>query len=247
MKALVLRLDAPMISFGSVIVDQHGYTDFFPGKSMFTGMIGNALGWYHSDFDQLQSLQNKLDFAARWDVQPHRLIDYHTVDLGSPKMSRPGWTTNGVIEHRSGGLAAKYGTHQRYRHYLVDGLMTAVLTVMTGDYPNLEQIEQALRQPARPLFLGRKTCLPARPILDPINPVLEGSTLVSILEQVPVWNRKGKRTSDVGKTWACWTTPEQGDNLGETRQVYDLRDWAGQIPAGSRWRTEGMIGGGKGG
>ena len=75
MRAVILRFDAPMISFGSVIVDHHGFTDFFPGVSMLTGMIGNSLGWHHTDFERLQNLQDRIDFAARWDVRPNRVID----------------------------------------------------------------------------------------------------------------------------------------------------------------------------
>jgi len=47
MKALVLRLDAPMMSFGGVMVDQHGVIDRFPGVALLTGLIANALGWHH--------------------------------------------------------------------------------------------------------------------------------------------------------------------------------------------------------
>jgi CRISPR system Cascade subunit CasD len=243
MKALILRFDAPMVSFGSVIVDQHGFTDSFPAVSMLTGIIGNSLGWHHSDFDQLQSLQDRIDFAARWDVRPNRVIDYHTVDLGSPKMRKPGWTTRGEIEHRAGGTAAKYGTHQRYRHYLVDGLMTVALGLTAEGSPSLDEIKEAFERPARPLFLGRKTCLPARPLLDPANSVMEGQDLVSILEMVPVWDREGVPEQVPEKTWACWTPSEGEDRPGESHLVYDLRDWRNQLPAGSRWRTEGMIGG----
>lgn len=242
MRALILRFDAPMISFGSVIVDQHGFTDFFPGVSMLTGMIGNALGWRHSDFEQLQSLQSRIDFAARWDVRPNPVIDYHTVDLGSSKMRKPGWTTRGETEHRAGGSGAKYGTHQRYRHYLVDGLMTIALGLASEGDPDLDEIRASFDRPARPLFFGRKTCLPARPILDPITPIMEGHDLVSILGVVPVWNREGLPERVSRKTWACWT-PSEEEGFGESHLVYDLRDWHNQLPAGSRWREEGMIGG----
>ena len=40
-----------------------------------------------------------------------------------------GWTTQ-VPDYRSGG---QVGTHQRYRHYWVDGLMTLVLALKTED------------------------------------------------------------------------------------------------------------------
>ena len=212
---------------------------------MLTGMIGNSLGWHHHDFDQLQRLQDRIDLASRWDVRPNRIIDYHTVYLGSPKMCKPGWTTQGKTEHRAGGTAAKHGTHQRDRHYLVDGLMTVALGLTTEGSPDLSAIKEALERPARPLFLGRKTCLPARPLLDPVNPIMEGHDLVSILEMVAVWNREGVPEQVPKKTWACWTPPEGKDGSGESRLVYDLRDWHNQLPAGSRWRTEGMIGGEK--
>lgn len=68
MRALILRFDSPMMSFGSAVVDHHGFTDVFPAVSMLTGMIGNALGWHHDSFDLLQSLQTRIDFAARWDL-----------------------------------------------------------------------------------------------------------------------------------------------------------------------------------
>lgn len=241
MKALILRFDAPMISLGSVIVDQHGFTDFFPGMSMLTGMIGNALGWHHGDFEQLQSLQDRIDFAARWDVRPDRAVDYHTVDLGSPKMRRPSWMTRGETEHRGGG--SKYGTHQRYRHYLVDGLMTVALGLISEGRPDLDEIREAFEKPARPLFFGRKTCLPARPLLDPINPTTEGCDLVSILGVVPVWSRNGVPELVSRKTWGCWTPSAEEESSGQSHLVYDLRDWHNQLPAGSRWRREGMIGG----
>lgn len=242
MRALVLRLDAPLMSFGTVMVDQHGFSDRFPGTAMLTGLIANALGWRHDQFDRLQRLQERIDYAARWDSQPHQLIDYHTVDLGQAKMSEPGWTTRGTPEHRGGGEGAKRGTHQRYRHYWADGLMTVALTLRDGGEPDLEMVQDALRQPARPLFLGRKTCLPARPLLDPYTPMVEGPDLLTILRNVPVWARNGSPTSGAQTLSACWPAELGVAGRGELRLVYDLRDWANQLPAGSRWRAEGPLG-----
>lgn len=241
MKALILRFDAPMMSFGGVIVDHHGFIERFPGTSMLTGLLANALGWDHGDFEHLQSLQARLSYAARWDVPPSQhLIDYQTVDLGQPNMKEAGWTTRGVPEHRKGGQGAKFGTHQRYRHYWSDGLMTLALGIQEGS-PDLEALEAALRSPKRPLFLGRKTSLPARPLLDPKTPLLQGESLLAILKKVEVWDRHGNACNDGQKREACW--PESSEPLpqGQMRRVYDLRDWTNQIPAGSRYRQEGLI------
>lgn len=240
MRALVLRLDAPMMSFGAVLVDQHGFIDRFPGTAMLTGLIANALGWHHGDFDRLQTLQERIAYAARWDVRPQRVVDYHTVDLGQPKMCQRGWTTRGTPEHRSGGSEAKFGTHLRDRHYWVDGLMTVVLTLSEGE-PNLDTVKTALYEPARPLFLGRKTCLPARPLLDPRTPEAEGEDLLAILRQVPIWDRSGVVVSNGGPVEACWPAEPGIIRHGRLRRVYDLRDWANQIPANSRVRAEGLI------
>ena len=244
MKALILRLDAPLMSFGGVMIDQHGFIERFPGTSLLTGLIGNALGWRHGDFQRLQSLQGRLQYAARWDVAPQRIIDYHTVDLGQPKMREPGWTTRGEPEHRAGGPDARFGTHIRYRHHWADGLMTLALTLAGEGEPDLDTVRAALARPDRPLFLGRKACLPARPLLDP-EPIREGPDLLAILRAVPVWDRQGQPLADGGQVEACWPA-ELGlpaGTRGEIRRVYDLRDWPNQLPAGNRERAEGILGG----
>ena len=159
MKAIILRLDAPMMSFGSVVVDQHGFTDLFPGLAMLTGLAANALGWHHGDFERLQALQDRLDFAARWDVEPKPSVDYHTVDLGSSKMRICGWTTRGEREHRAGGPQQNLGFTN-----------AIVITGKMGYDHRLDIREKSIRvsrtlyklsKASRPLFIGRKTCLPA--------------------------------------------------------------------------------------
>lgn len=254
MRGLVLRLDAPMISYGGVIVDQHGFVDDFPATSMLTGLAANALGWEHKDFAKLQRLQERIQFAARWDVRPEPMIDYHTVDLGQPKMigyadrqkrGDPvgGWTTRGKPDHRGGGTAAKFGIHQRYRHYWTDGLMTLVMELKGDEQPDVDALLEAFRRPARPLFLGRKTCLPTRPLLDPRTPVIEGEDLLAILRRVPVWDRHGAAQPYDANLMACWPAEPGLQGRGRMRRVAGLRDWTNQVPAGGQWRMEGPLGG----
>ena len=129
MDILLLRFDAPMMSFGDVIVDHNNTTDRFPRLSLLAGLFGNALGYRHGDADALEALQSRISFAARWDHAPERLIDYHTVDLGQKKLCMPGWTTHGKTEWRGGAGTTRKGTHQRYRHYWVNGVMTLSVTL----------------------------------------------------------------------------------------------------------------------
>src|SRR5699024_8768305 len=76
-----------------------------------------------------------------------------------------GWTTQGWIDERKGGAASK-GTHIRLRDYRADAIHTVALTLQPAEEsPSLEDIVAALQQPERPLFIGRKTCLPSVPLL----------------------------------------------------------------------------------
>jgi len=236
-KILVLRFDAPLVSFGAPMVDQNGVIQTFPGLSMLTGLLANALGWDRCDYEQLGQLQERVRFAARVDRRGEALLDYQTVDLGAPWM-RPksaGWTTRGRIAKR-GESDASEGTHQRYRHYRADSVHTVVLTLAGDDRPTLEDVAAAMHEPARPLFIGRKTCLPAAPLL---LETLEAGSLVAALASVP-----RARRADEGwlpATW--WERDEGGAAVGESRvvAVSDERDWQSGVPAGRRLLREGHV------
>jgi len=235
MRCLMLRLDAPLMSFGGVLVDQHNRTERFPGKAMLTGLIANALGWQHSDAEALNELQSRVDYAARWDVSPTPLRDYHTVDLGQDHLRRPGWTTRGIPEHRDGG-SSNTGTHQRYRHYWAGGLMTVAVTLREG-VPDLEAVTVALQRPARPLFLGRKACLPAAPL------VLGRREAMNTLSALKAEPRDKRASPEMDRFEACWP-PGCEDAQTETRQRQrwtDERDWRIQAHVGLRSMIVGHI------
>ena len=242
MEFIILRLDAPLVSFGSVLIDQHGPVDRFPGTSMLTGILANALGWSHGDFDLLQGLQDRLRYAARWDVAPAHAIDYQTADLGQEKMRKAGWTTRMEPEYRKGG-DAKRGIAQRYRHYWTDGLMTVALTLdPPGGEPLVTTLLNALSMPARPLFIGRKACLPSRPLLDPELPLIKAGNALEALLGIPLWNRYGQKVPGPQRLEACWPADiDYPDGKFELKKVYDKREWASQLPAGDRIRAEGLM------
>lgn len=232
MEILMLRFDAPLMSFGGVMVDQHGPTDRFPGTSLLTGLFGNALGWHHGDFERLQALQERIRFAARWDVEPEPMCDYHTVDLGQPKMCKAGWTTRGETEHRTGG-DARFGTHQRYRHYWANGVLTLAVTLTGEEQPDVQTLAAALARPARPLFLGRKTCLPAAPLL--LGTTEAADPLAAIL----TWPLHERATNQ--KLSACWPAEVSGPSQGRLVRRYDRREWRNQLHVGARDQLEDRI------
>ena len=240
MEILLLRLDAPLMSFGAPVVDQYGVIQPYPALSMLTGLLANALGYRHTEADRLQRLQDRLRYAVREDRRGQLLRDYQTVDLSQPFMRDDrAWTTRGVLERRRGGSASR-GTHVRLRDYWADAVYTVALTLEPPDEsPTLADLEQALRFPARPLFIGRKPCVPAAPLL--IGRA-EATDLVSVLRAVPLDMRANRR-----RTYRVWwqTGPADAcpEGVVETIRlpVSGKRDWANQIHTGSYWIAEGEI------
>jgi len=236
MDALILRLDAPLMSFGGVIVDHHNVIERFPGLSLFAGLLANALGWTHGEDERIGALQDRLIVASRWDIEPEAIVDYHTVDLGQPKMREKGWTTRGEAEHRDGG-DAKRGTHVRYRHYWANGVLTTALALTDDAAPDLATLESVLKQPARPLFLGRKTCLPNSPVLAGRA---SGDDVLAILKTIPRIQCLARPAKSQNMA-ACWPA-EVGDNReDQIKAIYDQRDWKNQWHSGRRMVAEGLI------
>ena len=46
---LVLRLEAPLLAFGGVAIDQVGVTRDYPAASMLTGLLASALGYRRTE------------------------------------------------------------------------------------------------------------------------------------------------------------------------------------------------------
>jgi len=229
---LVLRLEAPLMSFGGVAIDQVRPVRDFPAASMLTGMIGNALGWCWSDSTAHQSIQDRLIFATRIDREGTLLTDTQNALLARDDK---GWTTRGVPEGRDG---ASYGApHRRQRDYHADSSVNIALRLEpAAELPALDSIADALDRPARPLFLGRKACLPSRPLLssEPTRWVL-GDTAHQALCALPGGRERHRAL------WPAGEGPETGVNVDRIVDMPDLRNWRTGLHSGSRRVIEGWI------
>lgn len=237
MDVLLLRFNAPLMSFGAPIVDRHGVIQPYPALSMITGLLGNALGLDHTDFDRLQRLQDRIVYASRQDRRGQQIRDYQTVDLSQEFMrNERAWTTWGELESRKGGTASS-GTHERLRDYWADSIHTVALTLQPEDEsPTLVDLERALKYPERPLFVGRKCCLPAASIFVGRT---QADDLVRTLQETPLANG-----SDDRQRYRMWwpSNPKEDETPADIRQpVTDHRDWANQIHVGERWIAEGEL------
>lgn len=227
MRWLVLRLNAPLASFGGTAIDARGVTRDFPAASAITGLLANALGVERHEATRLDRLQARLIFAARREHEPSlgRMTDFQTAKLGA---NDRGWTTRGRIEDRAGGAATYESPHIRYRDYHADTRMTVVLHLAPTDGPpTLDDLAAALDRPARPLFIGRKGCLPADYLLAPdAARWVEAETPRDALLAVP--GAEGLR--------ALWPAAP-----GEGREITDRRNWQSGLHGGSRRVIEGVL------
>lgn len=166
---LLLRLEAPLIAFGGETIDNFGVIRDFPALSMLTGLFANALGWRREDCELHDRLQSRLLIGSRLNVPTQRLREYQTAQLFEKDQ---GWTTFGVPEGRAPSPSysmqadgRKSLTWQRYRDYHASlNVLVALRLEPSDDAPTLDDLAVALDHPARPLFIGRKTCLPSRRI-----------------------------------------------------------------------------------
>lgn len=156
-KLLILRLEGALQGWdASSKWDERGAGDF-PTKSGVVGLLGCALGLERGS-PELVQLNEAVTMVVRADRRGERVIDFQTV-TGSPLRNaegKPKSTGNTIISRRS---------------YLQDACFTVFLSVDTEWHGRLTD---ALRAPKWCVYLGRKTCVPSRPVLECVDPPFAG-------------------------------------------------------------------------
>jgi len=132
MSTLLLRLASPLQSWGCDDKFIRRGTTHEPTKSGVIGLLAAALGRSReSDLSDLTMLK----FGVRSDQPGQLLRDYHTACFDKKK---PPYVTE--------------------RYYLSDAVF---LVGLEGDDGLLQRLDEALNEPAFPLFLGRRSCPPS--------------------------------------------------------------------------------------
>lgn len=132
MSVLLLRLGGPLQSWGSASRFARRDTNTEPTKSGVLGLLAAALGRRRTD--SIEDLL-VLRFGVRVDQPGTLMQDFHTAH------DRTG---------RSMPLTRRF--------YLSDALFVAAVE---GPGPLIQSLDDAIREPAFPLFLGRRSCPPA--------------------------------------------------------------------------------------
>ena len=139
MSTLLLRLAAPLQAWGTESRFNTRQTGTVPSKSAVIGLLAAALGRKRdADLTDLRALR----FGVRTDQPGTLLRDFHTVHYRKKPTDPPDVT---------------------YRYYLSDAVF---LVGLESEYLSfMNALEEALKAPAYPLFLGRRSCPPTLPLV----------------------------------------------------------------------------------
>ena len=147
MSTLLMRISAPMQSWGTQSHFSHRDTGREPSKSGIVGLLCAALGRPRR---QCIADLRALKMGVRIDRPGNILRDYHTAGIDGY------YRVSGSIERK------KVIPSERY--YLADALF---LVGLEGGAELLKELQGALQQPRWFLFFGRKAFLPAERVWLP--------------------------------------------------------------------------------
>lgn len=196
---LILRLEAPLQSWGLWSRwDQRDSGDE-PSKSGVIGMLGAALGYPRGE-KRLEELDRQLSMGVRVEAPGQKLIDFQTVTGVFP-------TAEGKVK----GTPDDPSTILSPRSYLQDA---AFLVALTGPTELLERCRDALLAPVWPLFLGRKACPPTRPVFETLSTAYE--SLEECLRSHP-WSWEGRTPDRESRTLRIIWEDEEGESVRPDR------------------------------
>ena len=233
---LLLRLDAPLMSFGGASVDNWFPTAEFPFPSMLAGLMANALGLsrHREDAPAIQGIQDRLRYAVRQDVSDGKsvLADFQTASLSRDDAA---WTTFGEPEKRSGSPQTYASPQIRWREYVMDARLTVAMRLdPEGEYPSLRRVESALRKPLRPLFAGRESCpLSSKLLMGSAT----AKTAVGALADERLFGRSRRKVRFI------WQAGEEDETVAKETGRFWIsgasRDWRFRIHGGEAEYVEG--------
>jgi CRISPR system Cascade subunit CasD len=194
MNVLILRLTAPMQSWGLQSRFSVRDTAREPTKSGVVGLLGAALGRPRdADFSDL----NALLMAVRIDRPGTVRRDYHTAGGGTVPNRKVYGVAESSADINKPVIASKLRTVLSNRYYLADADFRVALA---GDENFLQELERWLHQPHWPLFLGRKAFVPNQPLC---RGVIEATDLRDALIREPWFYRSPRERKSFEESPRC--------------------------------------------
>lgn len=180
MSTLLLRLAAPLQSWGIASKFDTRDTAREPSKSGVIGLLTAALG---QGRDEKMDDLNALRFGVRVDQPGMLLRDYHTAML-DPKI--PPFVTT--------------------RYYLADAVF---LVGLEGEENFLVKLKEAVQKPFYPLYLGRRSCPPVGRIVIGVRDLSLLQALEGEPWQACEWFRKKRGSKAVRLTIVYDAGPDE--------------------------------------
>ena len=156
MSTLLLRLAAPMQSWGDESKFTTRRTLREPTKSGVVGLLGAAMGIRREQDEEIARLSCALRMGVRVDQEGEVRTDFHMVK----DFKR---TNQGEIRYEKDGAPMPNDGYVTYRDYLHDAVFLVGLE--SEDTALLQSLAAALMRPAFALYLGRRSCPPTLPLL----------------------------------------------------------------------------------
>lgn len=175
---LLLRLEGPLQSWGSRSRWDVRDTQPEPTKSGVVGLLGCALGYERGDRRLEEELEAGLRFGVRVEAPGRVLKDFQTITDFLPTAAGDFKVLGGTKSTAAlrSDPDARPATILSPRFYLEDAAFLVVLEAAAQTDPELlPRCAGALQRPVWPLFLGRKACVPTRPIFEVLTDAYENA------------------------------------------------------------------------
>lgn len=198
---LFLRLEGPLQAWGERARWSVRDTSTEPTKSGVVGLLGCAMG-FKLDGD-LRELSQKICMGVRCDRQGSYLLDFHTIIGGV-------LTAEGKL---------KDDTVLSYRSYLSDA---SFLVALRSSADQITRLSKAVQQPCWPYFLGRRACVPSKPVYEGVG---EFPDLETALLTWPYPVKIGTKTEDISVRAVIEVEPgagvqRQDEMLSNSRRTF---------------------------
>ncbi len=169
----LLWLEGPMQAWGYDSYFGVRQSLDFPTKSGVLGMLLAGMGKGGSQEELLAELSplSHTCFSLSRSHSVQRMVDYHVVGNG---FRSEGWESMMIPRKRDGGYAVGGGSKLTFRHYLQDAVFAVIMEI-----PSFisDAVESAFEYPVWPIFLGRKCCVPSKPIFRGIYPEYDAAEI----------------------------------------------------------------------
>lgn len=225
---LLLRLYGPLASWGEIAVGESRHSAVHPSRSALLGLLGAALGIERADESGQRALIDGYRFGVKLECAGTPMRDYHTVQVGVPPRKFR------FRSRRQELSADKVDTILSAREYRCDSLALVAVEALPNAPVDLDALAQALREPRFSLYLGRKSCPLALPLMPhkaaaaSVHEALDSAELPSLL---------GLLDRDAAQAWPS-RLDRQYLRTGQVRYYWEEGMEAGMKASFDSWRHD---------